>query len=176
MATSLPDIEPTHPGEILKDDFMEELGLTCYGVAKACGIPRTRIERVYRGERPITADTALRLERCLGVSANFWLGLQAQYDIDVARRELGDALDDVEQLNAPAEVEAVSDAVTKRVEKSVAAAINHVEKLAKQRPTKASKILEATSATLSAGGMVLDKARTSTVKKRSRRAAGKGAA
>lgn len=93
--------DPVHPGEILREDFLQELGLSPYRVAKACGVPRTRIERLCREESPVTADTALRLERCFGASARFWLNLQAQYDLEVASLSLGDALKEVEPLHTP---------------------------------------------------------------------------
>jgi addiction module HigA family antidote len=70
-----------HPGEILREDFMEPLNLTPYRIAKACGIPRTRIERITREETGITADSALRLARLFGTSPEFWANLQSRYDL-----------------------------------------------------------------------------------------------
>ncbi|MGR7997172.1 HigA family addiction module antitoxin [Xanthobacter sp. ZOL 2024] len=70
-----------HPGEILREEFLAPLGLTPYGVAKAVGVPRTRIERLAREEAPVTADTALRLGRYLGTGPEFWMNLQAAYDL-----------------------------------------------------------------------------------------------
>lgn len=75
-----------HPGEILREEFMDPLGLTPYRVALLCGIPRTRIERVVKEQTPITADTALRLARLFGNSAQFWLNLQTRYDLMTTER------------------------------------------------------------------------------------------
>jgi addiction module HigA family antidote len=85
-------LPPLHPGEVLREEFLTPLGLSAYAVAKACGVPRTRIERIIREEIGITADTALRLGRYLGTSAELWLSLQAQYDLRIAEAEVGDAL------------------------------------------------------------------------------------
>lgn len=82
-------IPPTHPGEILREEFLDPLGLTAYRLAKDTGMPLTRIAAILNGERAVTADTALRLARFFDVSAEFWLGLQEQYDLDRARLELG---------------------------------------------------------------------------------------
>ena len=76
---------PVHPGEVLREEFLAPLALSPYAAAKAMGLPRTRIERLVREEGPVTADTALRLERAFGSSAQFWLGIQAQYDLERAR-------------------------------------------------------------------------------------------
>src|SRR5258708_21600950 len=73
---------PVHPGSVLREDFLKPMGLTGYAVARACGVPRTRIERLAREETPVTADTALRLGRYLGTSPGFWMGMQAQYDLE----------------------------------------------------------------------------------------------
>jgi antitoxin HigA-1 len=81
MAKKLP---PVHPGEVLREEFLGPMRLTPYAIAKAIGVPRTRIERLAREETPITADTALRLSRYFGTTAAFWMGLQAQYDLELA--------------------------------------------------------------------------------------------
>jgi len=80
---------PVHPGEILREEFLKPMNLTPYKVAKACGIPRTRIERIAREELGVTADTALRLAKFFGVSAAFWMNLQARCDIEMAERAIG---------------------------------------------------------------------------------------
>jgi antitoxin HigA-1 len=82
MARRLP---PIHPGEVLREEFLGPMKLTPYAVAQACGVPRTRIERLAREETPITADTALRLARYFGTTAEFWMGMQAQYDLEHAQ-------------------------------------------------------------------------------------------
>ena len=76
---------PVHPGEILRVEFLEALGVTPYSVAKACRVPRTRIERLAREETAVTADTALRLAAYLGTTVQFWMDLQTGYDLEVAR-------------------------------------------------------------------------------------------
>ena len=81
MAKKLP---PVHPGEVLREEFLGPMRLTPYAVAKAIGVPRTRIERLAREDTPLTADTALRLSRYFGTSATFWMGLQARYDLEMA--------------------------------------------------------------------------------------------
>lgn len=81
-------IAPIHPGEILKEEFLGPLGITGSRLAREIGAPPTRITAILAGKRPITADAALRLGRYFGMSAEFWLGLQQQYDLDVARAEL----------------------------------------------------------------------------------------
>jgi len=78
-------LSPLHPGEILREEFLVPLGLTAGRVAKACHIPRTRIERVVREETGITPDTAVRLARYLGTSIEFWINLQARYDAERAK-------------------------------------------------------------------------------------------
>ncbi len=70
-----------HPGEILLTEFMEPYQLTNYRLAKDLSIPESRIGKIVKGERRITADTALRLEMCFGMDASFWLGLQNDYDL-----------------------------------------------------------------------------------------------
>jgi antitoxin HigA-1 len=81
-------LPPVHPGGVLREDFLKPMRLTPYAVAQACGIPRTRIERLAREETPVTADTALRLARYFGTTAGFWMGMQTQYDLERAHDEL----------------------------------------------------------------------------------------
>ena len=83
-------LKPVHPGEILREEFLGPLSLTAYALAKAAQVPRTRIERLVREETPVTADTALRLERVLGVDAAFWTNLQSAYDLRVAELASGE--------------------------------------------------------------------------------------
>ena len=75
---------PIHPGEILREEFLLPMELTPYAVAQACGVPRTRIERLAREETPVTADTALRLGRFFGTTPSFWMNLQTRYDLEMA--------------------------------------------------------------------------------------------
>ena len=89
MAKRLP---PIHPGEILREEFLVPMKLTPYALAQACGVPRTRIERLAREETPVTADTALRLARYFGTTAEFWMGMQAQYELERAQDAASAAL------------------------------------------------------------------------------------
>jgi addiction module HigA family antidote len=86
-------VGPIHPGVILEEEFLEPLGLSAYALAKAIGVPRNRITGIVRGERAITADTALRLGRFFVMSPEFWLGLQMDYDLETARASIGDRLE-----------------------------------------------------------------------------------
>jgi len=81
---------PIHPGEILQEDFLKEYGVTAYRAAEDMGVPRTRIERVVRGQNGITADTALRLARYFQNSTEFWLNLQRSHDLATAQKAAGD--------------------------------------------------------------------------------------
>jgi len=86
-------LEPIHPGEILEEEFMRPLGLSANALAKRIDVPVTRISEIVRGNRGVTADTALRLARFFGTSPELWLGLQAEYDLRVARRDIGEAVE-----------------------------------------------------------------------------------
>jgi len=89
MAKKLP---PVHPGEVLREEFLRPMNLSPYAVARAVGVPRTRIERLANAQTAVTADTALRLARYFGTSPAFWMGMQAQYDLECAEDELGGEL------------------------------------------------------------------------------------
>jgi addiction module HigA family antidote len=78
------DISPVHPGEILRVDFLEPLGLSVNALSQAINVPRTRLNDIVRGRRGITADSAIRLARYFGVSARFWMNLQTHYELEVA--------------------------------------------------------------------------------------------
>jgi addiction module HigA family antidote len=73
-----------HPGEVLQEEFLTPLGLSAYKVSKDIGIPQTRMSEILKGNRRITADTALRLSKYFGNTAKFWLGLQDDFDIEEA--------------------------------------------------------------------------------------------
>src|SRR5205823_13446500 len=90
MPMPRPKLPPVHPGEILNEEFLAPLGLSQYRLAKDTGVPPRRINEIVRGQRAITADTALRLSRYFGTSERFWLNLQAQYDLEVEKDRLGD--------------------------------------------------------------------------------------
>jgi addiction module HigA family antidote len=89
MARRKLDIPPVHPGDILKADFLEPLGLSVSGLSDAIKVPRTRLNDIARGRRGITADTAMRLGRYFGVSAQFWMNLQSHYELEVAEETNG---------------------------------------------------------------------------------------
>jgi addiction module HigA family antidote len=78
-------LTPIHPGEILREEFMKPLGLSQNALARALNIPPRRINEIVLEKRGITADTALRLARCLNTTAELWAGLQSDYDLRVAR-------------------------------------------------------------------------------------------
>lgn len=92
--------QPVHPGEILREEFILPLKLTAGKVAKAIGVPRTRIERIVDETTPITADTAVRLGKFFGNSSQFWLNLQAHYDLLIAERELAKTVAKIETFKA----------------------------------------------------------------------------
>ena len=94
-------LKPMHPDEVLREEFLIPLGTSAGALAKACGLPRTRLERIASEQTGITADTALRLAKALGTTAQLWLNLQNDYDIQIARRDLGKALGRIDSVNKP---------------------------------------------------------------------------
>lgn len=82
---------PIHPGEILADE-LEEIGLTAKRLADVLEVPPNRLYQIVAGKRNLTADTALRLAQYFGMSADFWMNLQSAYELDLARQQLGKAL------------------------------------------------------------------------------------
>ena len=88
-------IPPVHPGEILMEEFLRPMGLSQNRLANDLGVPPRRINEVVLGKRRITADTALRLARYFGMSPQFWLGLQMDYDLDVEEDQLSKRLEEV---------------------------------------------------------------------------------
>lgn len=89
-----------HPGEILAEEFLLPMGITPYRLAQAIHVPLTRITAIIAGDRAITADTGLRLSRAFGLSDDFWVGLQKDYETARAKDELGDELESIELLAA----------------------------------------------------------------------------
>ncbi len=79
-------LPPVHPGEILRDEFLEPMGLSVYELANSIKVPRSRANDIVRGRRAVTTDTALRLGRYFGTTAEFWINLQTRHDLDVADR------------------------------------------------------------------------------------------
>ena len=86
-------IPPVHPGDILQEDFLEPLEITQYRLAKDISVPPRRINEIVHGKRSITADTALRFSRYFGVSPQFWINLQAHYDLEIKSDKLGKRLE-----------------------------------------------------------------------------------
>lgn len=85
-----------HPGTLLREEFLEPMGLTPYRLAKDIGVPLTRITAILAGKRAVTADTGLRLARYFGLSEGYWLGLQQDYDLRQAKRALGRELERIQ--------------------------------------------------------------------------------
>jgi addiction module HigA family antidote len=83
------DFPPAHPGEVLREDFLKPLELSQYALAKAIGVPQIRVSEIVNGKRAITPDTALRLARYFKTSAEFWMGMQTTYDLEIARDRVG---------------------------------------------------------------------------------------
>ena len=81
-------LPPVHPGEILRDEFLTPMGISVYALANAIKVPRSRANDIVLGRRAITTDTAMRLGRYFGMSPEFWINLQARYDLDLADRTL----------------------------------------------------------------------------------------
>lgn len=94
-------LAPVHPGEILREEFMQPLGLSQTRLGRDLGVSPRRINEIVHGKRSITADTALRLSRYFGTSAEFWLGLQADYDLDVATDRLSERITREVKVFAP---------------------------------------------------------------------------
>jgi antitoxin HigA-1 len=95
-------LPPLHPGEVLREEFLVPLGLSPGALAKAMGVPRTRVKRIATESTGITADTALRLSKALGTSAQVWLNLQNRYDVETAERAIGKQLAKIARIKADA--------------------------------------------------------------------------
>lgn len=97
-------MEPLSPGELLKEEFLEPMGLSQYRLAKETGIPAQRIGQIVLGRRRVTADTDLRLCRFFGLTDGYWLRAQSLYDLEVARGKIGPALDAIKPWKGAAAV------------------------------------------------------------------------
>ena len=95
-------LKNTHPGEVLNEEFLIPLGITAYKLSKETDIPQTRISAIIKGNRRITADTALRLAKYFGTSAKFWLGLQDDFDIEEENHHLKNKLNLIKQFQGNA--------------------------------------------------------------------------
>lgn len=87
------NIPPIHPGEILREEFLAPMEISQYRLAKDTSVPPRRINEIVRGQRSISADTALRLARYFGTSERFWINLQARFDLETEKDRLGDRLE-----------------------------------------------------------------------------------
>jgi len=87
-------MEPIHPGEVLMEEFLDPMGISQYRLAKEISVPARRINEIVHGKRSISADTALRLGRYFGTSAQFWMNLQTHYDLEAWMDKIGDRLDE----------------------------------------------------------------------------------
>jgi addiction module HigA family antidote len=94
MAKKTKVVPPIHPGETLGEDFLKPLGLSANRLAMELSVPVTRINDIVRGKRAITADTALRLARYFGTTPQFWMNLQANYDLEIAQDARGPEISD----------------------------------------------------------------------------------
>ena len=88
-------LPPIHPGEILTQEFLQPMGITQYRLAKSIGVDARRIHSIVNGKRSITAETALLLSRYFGNSAQFWMGLQNQYDLEIEQDLISEKLDKI---------------------------------------------------------------------------------
>lgn len=95
-------LENIHPGEILKEEFLIPLGISAYRLAKDTFLPQTRISEIIKGNRRITADTALRFAKFFGTSAKFWLGLQDDYDLEEERIQKSKELNEIKPIEGNA--------------------------------------------------------------------------
>ena len=94
MTTVKNKMRPVHPGEILREEFLVPLGLSAHALAMALKVPAPRINDIVRERRAITPDTALRLARYLGTTAQFWLNLQTSYDLKITEKAVGTKIND----------------------------------------------------------------------------------
>jgi antitoxin HigA-1 len=96
MAKTLP---PLHPGEVLREEFLVPLNVSAGALAKACGVPRTRFERLSNEQIGITADTALRLSKAFGTTPDLWLNLQNRFDVETTKQKIARELEKIRPLN-----------------------------------------------------------------------------
>jgi antitoxin HigA-1 len=95
-------LENIHPGEILLEEFLNPMSISAYRLAKETFIPQTRISEIIKGNRRITADTALRFSKFFGTSPKFWLGLQDDYDLEEQRNEKEKEINEIKPINGNA--------------------------------------------------------------------------
>lgn len=102
MSDVINGMRQIHPGEVLREEFLRPLGLSAHALAMALAVPAPRINDIVREKRGVTADTALRLARYFGTSAEFWMGLQTDYDLRKAEALARDALERIQAMPAVA--------------------------------------------------------------------------
>jgi len=95
-------LDPVTPGEVLLEEFMKPQGISINALARRIGVSPARISNIVNAKRSISADTALRLERCFGIDAQFWLNLQTDYDLRMSRRTSGSVLEAIQPLSQAA--------------------------------------------------------------------------
>ncbi len=96
MASSI--LPPIHPGEILREEYLEPLDMSAGALARALGVPRTRIERLVAGHTPVTTDTALRLGKYFRTSPQFWMNMQSRYDLKIEAEAKRDEIAAIKEL------------------------------------------------------------------------------
>lgn len=99
-STTTDRLDPIHPGEVLMEDFIKGYEITQNKLAVAIGVPPRRINEIVHGKRGITADTAVRLSKYFGTSAEFWMNLQSHYELRIERRALREQVDAIEPLQS----------------------------------------------------------------------------
>lgn len=92
MTTITNGMRPIHPGEVLREEFLQPMGMTAHALSMALQVPAPRINDIVRERRAVTVDTALRLGKYFGTSAEFWVGLQTDYDMALARASMAQVL------------------------------------------------------------------------------------
>src|SRR5688572_26608506 len=108
MRPSKNAMRPVHPGEVLRHEFLEPLDMSANALASAIAVPANRVSLILAGKRSVTADTALRLARAFGTSAEFWLNLQQAYDLRVAEPKNRGALRKIRRVTSPASARSVA--------------------------------------------------------------------
>ena len=94
------ELPPVHPGEILREEFLNPLNMSAGALARTLGVPRTRIERIVARQTPVTTDTALRLAKFFQTTPEFWMNMQTGYDLKTAEKKIRDQLDHIPTLEA----------------------------------------------------------------------------
>ena len=94
------NIEYIHPGEILQEEFLFPMGISAYRLAKSIGVQQTRISLIIKGERGITADTAMRLSKYFGTTPEFWMNLQREHDLRKVKTEIKEIIDNIVPVSA----------------------------------------------------------------------------